>query len=198
MEKWRNGRIEAAPSIPGFILCLASTPPLFHSFPTSLDNIDLMQYDCRKVMALLPGLPDGELPPEVLAAVDAHLDACPVCRAEAAAMRQLSAVLREEPLPGVELPSGVRVAAWVLEADAQPSRPWWRSLSLRWAAGGLAALGAAAVLVLVRPNLSPPRPRVPPAVQPVPEEALPTLVVVDDERTGRQVVLAPQPAPRTE
>ena len=139
-------------------------------------------------------LPDGDLTGEEREALQEHLDLCPACREEARAIRRLSGLLRQDPEPDAALPSGERVTRWVLEREAARARPseWgsWRGLAM---APGL-ALAAVAIALWA----GPPREE-PIAPSAVPEEtaaspALPALVVMDDERTGRTVVLAPSGA----
>src|SRR3970282_1915175 len=84
----------------------------------------------------VPGFVDGELDAQARAAVAAHLETCPACRAQAEAERALRARLRS--LPGPELPAGLGVR--VLEAKRL--RPSGFPAAARW------ALPLAAVLLL--------------------------------------------------
>ena len=149
--------------------------------------------------ALLPALPDGALNAADAAALEAHLAVCPSCRAEAGATFRLAEAVRADPLPGVSLPGGSQAVSWILQQDAVRTahRSWHR---LAWAPGLAVATVAVTALLVVG------APRGPRAVQPDPtssvalmqpsaQEPLPALVVVDDERTGRQVMLIPAPSP---
>ena len=82
------------------------------------------------------GFVDDELDAQARAAVAAHLETCPACRAQAEAERALRARLRS--LPGPELPAGLEVR--VLEAKRL--RPSGFPAAARW------ALPLAAVLLL--------------------------------------------------
>lgn len=140
---------------------------------------------------LLPGLPDGELAPEMQQAVRAHLEACEGCREEAESFRSLGRALRAASPPAGELPSGSQAVDWILRQDATRSRPWWSAAGAfrPSAALGLAMAGALVVMV-ARWELGP-TPRTRPAASAPAPQALPALIVVDDEQTGRQVILAP-------
>jgi anti-sigma factor RsiW len=156
--------------------------------------------ECEWVEQRLPER-DGALSPGQSARVEAHLAACARCRREAEALRALGPLLREPPCPDDAVPSGAQLAAWVLEQDRAraPQGPaaWAARFGVRpWAVApaalGLAALLCAAVL-LPRPQ---PGGTVRPVAPAMAESAPPTLVVMDDEATGRQVLLAPAPAGR--
>lgn len=101
-----------------------------------------MKY-CEEYAALLDPFVDGELPPEELARVRAHLETCPGCRAyvdDALAIRAA--------FPGAEdteVPEGF--AEGVMERVRTESRKGRRSLR-RWT-GTLAALAACCALVVM-------------------------------------------------
>lgn len=150
--------------------------------------------ECRRVAPLLPGLPDSDFPAEDRARVEAHLETCPLCREEAEAFQGLARLVKQEPVSELSLPTGAQAAAWIRERE-RSSRPWWAQPRL-WL-GGAVATGLAAALVFgpVAPFRSRPAPPAPEAAAPaLAEESLPALVVVDDEKTGRQVLLAPEPS----
>jgi hypothetical protein len=75
--------------------------------------------ECRKVLPLLPALPDGDLKPSDAARVQAHLAVCSACREEAQAFLSLGERLRQTPVPEADLPTGAQAVAWILEADAR-------------------------------------------------------------------------------
>jgi predicted anti-sigma-YlaC factor YlaD len=152
--------------------------------------------DCRRVAPQLPELPDGDLPPDEAEAVRAHLAVCAACRAEAEAYHRLGTLLAEEPEPRAVLPSGRQVATWVLEREAARSRAWsaWLPAALAPAALAVALVVALVVaLLLPRYGASERDPTGSPATPATvfADDAPVALVLVDDERTGRQVVLAP-------
>jgi hypothetical protein len=82
------------------------------------------------------GFVDGELDPRAAAAVAAHLETCPACRAQAEAERGLRARLRELAAPA--LPPGLETRV----SHAARRRPAALPAAVRW------ALPLAAVLVL--------------------------------------------------
>jgi anti-sigma factor RsiW len=154
--------------------------------------------ECRRVARRLPALPDGEIGPTEAAAIQAHLAACPACAQEARKMMRLGDRLREHPVPDPGLPTGADAVAWMLQREkACSTRPE------RWRLSALAAahrlvptavlvaliLGAALVarpLLLKRHGA-----RQEPGLDARPKPGM-TLVIVDDERMGRQVLLAPR------
>ncbi|MFQ5877150.1 MAG: zf-HC2 domain-containing protein [Acidobacteriota bacterium] len=86
--------------------------------------------DCARFRPLLPLDAGGELDRREGAAVRAHLDACPGCRAEASDFSRLVALSRGLGSPGGTLPEPVR-AGIAREAARRASRePVWRA----WAA----------------------------------------------------------------
>jgi len=80
------------------------------------------------------GFVDGELDPQATAAVAAHLETCPACRAQADAERALCARLRS--LPGPELPAGLEARV----REAKRLRPSVVPGPARWALPLAAAL----------------------------------------------------------
>jgi anti-sigma factor RsiW len=148
--------------------------------------------DCAWAASLLPRLPDGDLSLQEQAGVEAHFGRCARCREEAAAYSGVGAWLRDgAPSPG-HLPSGAVMAARIQEMERR--RPLFSSgfLLPRAAWGGLAA-AALGILVLAfgLPRFSgfardeEPRPTAAPT-----RAASPVLFLVDDETSGRRVVLS--------
>ena len=92
----------------------------------------------------LSGLIDGELPPERAAAVQAHLERCPRCAAEAASLREVASLNESLAAPAVS--SQEWAAAWsaiaertVRRAAEQPARRTRLRRGLRWALAAAAA-----------------------------------------------------------
>lgn len=152
-------------------------------------------WDCYHVKPLLPGWPDGELAPAVREAVEAHLEACERCRSEAVSYRMLGRALRADPAPAANLPSGTQAVDWILRQEERRARPGWISLVSGGRFGLALGLATAAVWVtlVARFDLGSPQRRAVPSLSAAPE-ALPALIVVDDEQTGRQVLLGPDRA----
>lgn len=77
--------------------------------------------DCRRLIRLLPALPDGDLCPADAAFVESHLASCHACRQGARAFTELAELVRQscEPIPS--LPTGEAVAASVLATADDPS-----------------------------------------------------------------------------
>lgn len=80
------------------------------------------------------GFVDGELDPQAAADVAAHLETCPVCRAQAEAEGALRVRLRSLPAP--ELPAGLEARV----REAQRARPRAVPVAARWALPLAAAL----------------------------------------------------------
>jgi anti-sigma factor RsiW len=146
---------------------------------------------CGEAHAFLLAEPDGELTPAEEQALSAHLAACPACTQEAQAMRSFTRLLKEEPRPQATLPAGSAVAAQILASQARLGRPNPRVRFLLIPAA--VALGAAVVFAPMLTRLDP---RHEPVIaHKIPAETsvsqLPELLVLDDERSGRQVLIAP-------
>lgn len=84
--------------------------------------------DCRQ---LLPLHERGELAPEQLAAVEAHLAHCVACGNELEHLRQLFGLLDEAELPDPRVQD--RVMASAADMLRKPPRllPWWRAFWFR-------------------------------------------------------------------
>jgi hypothetical protein len=96
--------------------------------------------NCSQVCAELPALVYGDLKPEEAAPLRKHLDVCPACRREQAALQQLRRILDAVPTPQVEvdLPQLYRQAAAQQECRL---RRWRRAaVALAAVAAGLALL----------------------------------------------------------
>src|SRR5947208_16401198 len=121
--------------------------------------------ECQQINRLLPRMPDGDLQPPEARLVETHLAACATCQREAAGFSQLRELIAAATPPPPRLPSGVQVAAWILEQE--PGR--WRIGRVparpavprpHWGPGvALAVLVAAALLSVRSPY--------PPAGQPI-------------------------------
>jgi hypothetical protein len=96
--------------------------------------------NCAHVRAALPEFVYGGLTPEVQGQVESHLNGCPECRRESAALRQVRQLLTATPAPEVRVdaPALYRVAA---ERQARRVRRWRRI--------GLTACAAAVALIAV-------------------------------------------------
>lgn len=79
---------------------------------------------CERVRELLSASLDGELPPEVVAAVDAHVVGCHSCGEEQRRLAQVRSLVRT--LPTRRMPAPVRddlhAAAAAREAGSRPRR----------------------------------------------------------------------------
>ena len=100
---------------------------------------------CASMHLLVQADHDGELDAAEAARVAAHLQTCPACTAQAAALRRLSAQLRAELRP-VVLP--LRLQATAARLAAPPRLAPWRMMQ-RQAPGFAVGLALAACLALV-------------------------------------------------
>ena len=94
--------------------------------------------NCAQVRPALPEFVYGGLTPEVQDQMESHINGCPECRRESAALRQVRHLLTAAPAPDVRVdaPALYRVAA---ERQARRSRTWQRF--------AMAACAAAIVLI---------------------------------------------------
>lgn len=145
--------------------------------------------NCKHWRELIARLGSGELLSAHEAALRAHLSACVACAREAAAHEELQAVLRRDPLPLAEinLPSGEQIARSIVEAEALRSG-WSLRLTLGWSGAVLAVIAAVALGVRQPQRSSGPET---PAMSPVAQQPAAGFWIVDDERTGRDVVVGP-------
>jgi anti-sigma factor RsiW len=100
---------------------------------------------CASMHLLIQADHDGELDAAEAARVAAHLQTCPACTAQAAALRRLSAQLRGELRPAV-LP--LRLQATAARLAAPPRVAPWRTMR-RQSPGFAVGLALAACLALV-------------------------------------------------
>ena len=110
--------------------------------------------DCASVTHLVTPYVDGELASSDRAPLDAHLGACPVCRARVAAERAVRDLLqqRRADLCDLPAPAALRARCAALRADAgRAPLPLSPDRQVSWSAwrGRLAPFAAAAALVLV-------------------------------------------------
>lgn len=106
---------------------------------------------CDRIQACLEQWVDEEIPPRLQRRIEAHLAACPACRQQAQAYRELVAEL-EQARAEFDVASPARFTQAVLERarTAGPPRSA-RPLGLQWAlVGGLAATLALLALVCLR------------------------------------------------
>lgn len=98
--------------------------------------------DCRQFESLLPPYVDGVASAEKVAAVEAHLASCALCRAEVAAEQSVRIVLRARAAHlTTPAPLGLRTRiAASLASERAPSLGW---------RGRLTAFGAAAAVILL-------------------------------------------------
>jgi hypothetical protein len=76
--------------------------------------------ECRRIAALLPALPDGELRPGEARRVNAHLAVCPDCRREADLLLGMGDLVRQAGVAEPPLPSGEAAVRWVLQECQRP------------------------------------------------------------------------------
>ncbi len=80
---------------------------------------------CNEVQEHLSAWLDGEVSEELSAALATHLDECPACQAELAALERLDAALAE-----LEALAPAGLAAAVRRRLPRPASPWRQSLAL--------------------------------------------------------------------
>jgi hypothetical protein len=149
---------------------------------------------CAPFAGALSRMRDREVCGSEREALQEHLRVCAGCRRAAQADRLVAASLQTDPLDASELPSGEAAAAWILNRE-----PVRRGAPRRFLAPGL-ALGLAALVAFAGQGVlsgrgSSGETAIVQAPHPGSEEPLPALVIVDDERSGRQVMLAPAASP---
>lgn len=117
----------------------------------------------HQVLATLLGAyADGELPPETVAQIDAHLLGCARCRREVALHSELRDRLQREPMAVASEGLRDRIAAQIAATPlpralpapvAASTQPWWQSRVLRIGAvlGATLLAGAAVLLNRVAP-----------------------------------------------
>jgi anti-sigma factor RsiW len=100
--------------------------------------------NCSQVTDQLPAFLDGDLPPGEAAQLEDHLKACPACRREQAALRQVQRLLDAVPTPRVE----VDLSRLYQQAAALQQRRL-----RRWRRGAYAGFGLAAAVLLLAVGL---------------------------------------------
>jgi anti-sigma factor RsiW len=100
---------------------------------------------CSEIRDRLALLVYGDLPPQETAQVRDHLQACPACRHEEAALRQVRHLLDAVPAPRVS----IDLAGLYRQAAAQQTRRtrWWRRTAV-----AMTGLAATVVLLAVAPH----------------------------------------------
>lgn len=122
----------------------------------------------HQVLATLLGAyADGELPPETVAQIDAHLLGCARCRREVSLHLELRERLQREPMASASAALRDRIAAQIaalppVRSEPVPAvastQPWWRSRIVR--IGLVTGVTLLAATMLVRETLVPPGVRV--------------------------------------
>jgi anti-sigma factor RsiW len=145
--------------------------------------------DCLRSQELISRAGDSALPAADTAWLHEHLAACPACAREARADEELRGLLRGDPLPVTELrlPSGEQIARSIVEAEAAPRR-LRRPVVLGWSGAALAT-ATAILLIVARPT--PHHSEVEPVPTPAAAQPATGFWIEDDERTGRDVIVAP-------
>jgi anti-sigma factor RsiW len=148
--------------------------------------------DCAGIAPLLPRLADGDLSLAEQAAMEAHLGECFRCRDEAGALLAVGTQLRHCAPSPAHLPSGAAVAERIRELERRRPLFGLSSLLPRAAWGGLAAASLAGLVLAAAlhhfGSLS--REGEPRVSAPARTAAAPVLFLVDDETSGRRVVLS--------
>jgi anti-sigma factor RsiW len=159
-------------------------------------------WQCALLQRWLPEYPDGDLPAFWKRRLDNHLEHCPECRQELAALREVVAVIKAAPVaePEPEFWSEfsrelhlklARVANEVQESPAAAPKPWWLRLPYLLGAPALAVLALWIMTYFSnpeRPALAPP----PQVAQEAAPEA-PKLVEAPKAERGRTPALAEIP-----
>ena len=110
----------------------------------------------HQVLATLLGAyTDGELPPETVSQIDAHLLGCARCRREVELHTVVRERLQREPSPTASPALRARileqVAGTVAAPRTAPSLPWWKSTVVR-VAGAALVTALVALAVIARPG----------------------------------------------
>lgn len=138
-----------------------------------------MKWQCALLQRWLPEYPDGDLPAFWQRRLKSHLEHCPACRQELAALREVVAAIKAAPVtePSPEFWAGfsrelhLKLAQVSHEIQAAPEapRPWWGKLPYILGAPALAILA----LWLVTYFTNPERPALAPQPQVATQEAPP-------------------------
>lgn len=130
-----------------------------------------MRWQCTLLQRWLPEYPDGDLPAFWRWRLQVHLERCPTCREELAALKEVEATLQEAPVadPGPEFWSEFsrQMHLKLVQADQAgqmaptPWSPWWGRLPYLVGAPALAGL----LIWLAVGYLNPQRPGPAPTAQ---------------------------------
>ena len=127
-----------------------------------------MKWQCALLQRWLPEYPEGDLPAFWKGRLKAHLDRCPACRAEQAALREVVEAIQSAPKadPGPEFwtefsrEMHLKLVRAAQEGQMAPARSvWWGRIPYLVGAPALAALllwVAVGYLNPERPGLTPP------------------------------------------
>ena len=114
--------------------------------------------DCREWRQLLGAYALGHLGPEERAGLEAHLEGCPACRAEAESLEPLARLLPladparfERPAPQPSPQLGERIAA-TINSEHRRGRQRQRRRRFGFALGGVAAAAAAVLAIVILPG----------------------------------------------
>lgn len=174
-----------------------------------MDGSEAFRRDHQAVWELLPWHLNGTLDPADRARVEAHLAACPDCRAALAGERDLARAVRgADPLDAMAERSLAaimpRLAGGAAPVARRPRGPWL----LRGVALAQAAALALAVMALLRPEAAPPPQEYTTLTAPGPAGAAPRIAVLVAGTTteaalrarllglGLRIVGGPDPAGR--
>ena len=136
-----------------------------------------MKWQCTLLQRWLPEYPEGDLPAFWKGRLKAHLDRCPVCRAEQAALREVVEAIQSAPKadPGPEFwtefsrEMHLKLVRAAQEGQMAPARSvWWGRIPYLVGAPALAAL----LLWVAVGYLNPERPRLTPAAPVAQQESV--------------------------
>jgi len=108
--------------------------------------------DCAAITPLLLRAAEGQLQPDDATRLDAHLDACPSCRAALADQRAMRELLQDYPDPGASLGFDTRVMAAIRAESDGGARSWLSALDFRRWTWRLVPVAAALALASVMVN----------------------------------------------
>jgi hypothetical protein len=138
-----------------------------------------MKWQCALLQRWLPEYPDGDLPAFWQRRLQRHLEHCPACRQELAALKEVVAAIKAAPVaePGpefwTEFSRGLHLKLAQVSHEIQVApeipRPWWGRLPFILGAPALAVLA----LWLVTHFTNPERPGLGPQPQVATQEAQP-------------------------
>ncbi len=165
-----------------------------------------MKWQCALLQRWLPEYPDGDLPAFWQRRLKSHLEHCPACRQELAALREVVAAIKAapvtEPSPEFwtefsrELHLKLAQVSHEIQAAPEAPRPWWGKLPYILGAPALAILALWLVTYFTnpeRPALAP-QPQV--ATQEAPPKALEPPKVAEAGRAPAAPKVAATPGPK--